>query len=66
MLATIGRGRAVAGFDRLSFRGWLTWWFWGVIHIYFLIARQSRFMVALKWLLEYITFQRGSRLIMKQ
>jgi NADH dehydrogenase len=66
MLATIGRGRAVAGFDRLSFCGWLTWWFWGVIHIYFLIARQSRFMVALKWLLEYITFQRGSRLIMKQ
>jgi NADH dehydrogenase len=65
MLATIGRGRAVADFGRFSIKGWLTCWFWGVTHIYFLIARPARLLVALKWLLEYITFQRSSRLIVK-
>lgn len=66
MLATIGRGRAVADFGRFSIKGWLTWWFWGLTHIYFLIARPARLLVALKWLLEYLTFQRGSRLILKK
>ncbi len=65
MLATIGRGRAVAAFGRVSTKGWLTWWFWGLCHIYFLIGRQSRLLVALKWLFEYVTFQRSSRLIVK-
>ena len=65
MLATIGRGRAVADFGRISTKGWLTWWFWGLCHIYFLIGRQSRLLVALKWLFEYLTFQRSSRLIVK-
>ncbi len=66
MLATIGRGRAVSNFGRFSSKGWLTWWFWGLTHIYFLIARQMRLLVALKWLLEYLTFQRSSRLIISQ
>jgi NADH dehydrogenase len=63
LLATIGRGRGVADFGRLRFRGWLAWWLWGLIHIYFLIGRRSRLLVALKWLWEYVTLQRGSRLI---
>ena len=66
MLAAIGRGRAVADFGRFSIKGWLTWWFWGLSHIYFLIARPARLLVALKWLLEYVTFQQGSRLIVKK
>lgn len=66
MLATIGRGRAVADFGQFSSKGWLTWWFWGLTHIYFLIVRQMRLLVALKWLLEYLTFQRSSRLIIGQ
>lgn len=65
MLATIGRGCAVADFGRFTMRGRLTWWLWGFSHIYFLIARQLRWMVALKWLFEYFTYQRGSRLILK-
>lgn len=65
MLATIGRGCAVADFGRFTMRGRLTWWLWGFSHIYFLIVRQSRWLVAFKWLFEYFTFQRGSRLILK-
>jgi len=65
MLATIGRGCAVADFGFFTMKGHLTWWLWGISHIYFLIARQLRWMVALKWLFEYFTYQRGSRLILK-
>ena len=65
-LATIGRGRGVAEFGRLSFRGQAAWWLWGLVHIYFLIGRRSPLLVAVKWLWEYITLQRGSRLIIDE
>jgi NADH dehydrogenase len=33
------------------------------VHIYFLIGVRDRFIVAFTWLWDYITFQRGARLI---
>jgi NADH dehydrogenase len=33
------------------------------VHVYFLIGFRNRFSVALNWSWNYITFQRGSRLI---
>ena len=62
-LATIGRRAAVVDFGRVRFTGWLAWWFWGVVHIYFLINVRSRLSVALQWLWSYVTFDRGARLI---
>ena len=32
-------------------------------HIYFLIGLRNRFIVAFTWLWDYLTFQRGARLI---
>ena len=32
-------------------------------HIYFLIGVKNRFIVAFTWLWDYVTFQRGARLI---
>ena len=60
-LATIGRNAAVVKLGRLELTGFLGWLFWSVVHIYFLIGRRNRFVVAATWL--YITFQRGARLI---
>jgi NADH dehydrogenase len=62
-LATIGRKAAVVALGRLHFTGRLGWWFWGCVHIYFLIGVRNRFIVALQWLWDYITFQRSARLI---
>jgi NADH dehydrogenase len=62
-LATIGRRAAVVSFGRIHLKGFLGWLFWGVVHIYFLIGLRRRFVVALNWLWEYLTFQRGARLI---
>ena len=33
------------------------------MHIYFLIGLRNRFIVAFNWLWDYVTFQRGARLI---
>jgi hypothetical protein len=41
----------------------LGWLFWSVAHIYFLIGLRSRFAVAFSWAWQYVTFQRGARLI---
>lgn len=62
-LATIGRSRAVAQFGRHRLSGFVAWVLWSVAHVYFLIGFRNRFVVALNWAWNYLTFQRGSRLI---
>jgi len=62
-LATIGRRAAVVKFGVLELKGFLGWLFWSVAHIYFLIGLRNRFVVAFNWFWDYITFQRGARLI---
>jgi NADH:ubiquinone reductase (H+-translocating) len=62
-LATIGRRSAVVSLKRLQLKGMLGWLVWSVVHIYFLIGLRNRLTVALNWAWEYLTFQRGARLI---
>jgi NADH dehydrogenase len=62
-LATIGRRAAVVKFGRLHLKGFIGWLFWSLAHIYFLIGVKNRFIVAFTWLWDYLTFQRGARLI---
>jgi len=63
LLATIGRHTAIVDMGMLRIRGRLAWWFWGLVHIYFLINLRSRLTVAIQWLWSYLTFDRGARLI---
>ena len=62
-LATIGRRAAVVKFGRVHLKGFIGWLFWSSAHIYFLIGVRNRFIVAFTWLWDYLTFQRGARLI---
>jgi NADH dehydrogenase len=62
-LATIGRKRAVAEFGRARITGFPAWVLWSLAHIYFLIGFRSRLIVAMNWAWNYVTFQRGTRLI---
>ncbi len=62
-LATIGRKRAVAQLGVFKISGLSAWLLWSVAHIYFLIGFRNRLAVALHWFWNYITFQRGTRLI---
>ncbi len=62
-LATIGRKRAVADFGWSRMSGLPAWILWSTAHIYFLVGFRSRFVVGLNWLWNYVTFERGARLI---
>jgi NADH:quinone reductase (non-electrogenic) len=62
-LATIGRRAAVVSIGKVHLKGFIGWLFWGIVHIYFLIGLRRRFVVAINWLWDYLTFQRGARLI---
>jgi len=63
LLATVGRSRAVVQMAGFKLRGFLAWVLWSVAHIYFLIGFRNRLVVATNWLWNYVTFQRGTRLI---
>jgi NADH dehydrogenase len=62
-LATIGRRSAVVNLRHLRLKGLAGWLFWSIAHIYFLIGLRNRFIVAFNWFWDYMTFQRGARLI---
>src|SRR5262245_60918045 len=62
-LAAIGRRTAVVKLGRVHLKGFIGWLFWAVAHIYFLIGLRYRFLVAFTWFWDYLTFQRGARLI---
>ncbi len=62
-LATIGRSSAVGVIAGVKLSGWIAWMAWWSVHIVFLIDFRSRFSVMLNWAWNYLTFQRGSRLI---
>lgn len=62
-LATIGRGAAVADMGWLKLSGNIAWWFWGIIHIFFLIDFRNRVSVAIDWLWSYLTSSRSARLM---
>jgi NADH:ubiquinone reductase (H+-translocating) len=62
-MATIGRKSAVAQLGAFKVSGLPAWLLWSFTHIYFLIGFRNRLAVAMNWGLNYVTFQRGTRLI---
>jgi NADH dehydrogenase len=62
-LATIGRARAVADIKGFRFTGFLAWFAWLAIHIFYLIGFRNRFFVLAGWAWHYLTFRRGARII---
>jgi NADH dehydrogenase len=62
-LATIGRRAAIVSLHGIHLKGFVAWMFWGLAHIYFLIGVKNRFIVAFSWLWDFITLNRGARLI---
>ena len=63
MMATIGRKSAVAQLGPIRLHGMPAWVLWSAAHIYYLIGFRNRITVVLNWVWNYVTFQRGTRLI---
>jgi NADH dehydrogenase len=62
-LATIGRNRAVAQFGRLHVSGFPAWFLWVFVHLMYLVEFENRLLVFVEWVYNYITRNRGARLI---
>jgi NADH dehydrogenase len=62
-LATIGRAKAIADFGTFQLSGWVAWLLWLFIHIMYLVGFRNRVQVFVHWAFQYLTFNRGARLI---
>jgi NADH dehydrogenase len=62
-LAVIGRAAAVAQFGKIKLHGLIAWLVWLFVHLMYIVEFQNRVLVFIQWGFEYLTFNRGSRLI---
>lgn len=62
-LAVIGKNSAVVDLGFIKLTGFLAWFAWLFIHIYFLIEFDNKLVVMMQWFWNYITRNRGARLI---
>ena len=63
MMATVGRGRAVAQTEWLKLSGFLAWLAWLFVHILYLAQFSNRVLVLFQWFYNFITRNRSARLI---
>ena len=65
-LATIGKHKAVADIGNLSFGGRFAWLLWSVVHLFSISGFRNKLMVGLSWAWNYLTYDRGNRLIIRK
>jgi NADH:ubiquinone reductase (H+-translocating) len=64
-LAVIGRAAAVAYFfgGKIKISGFPAWLVWLFVHLMYIVEFESRVLVFIQWGFQYLTFNRGARLI---
>jgi NADH dehydrogenase len=62
-LAVIGRRSGIADFGFLRFHGVIAWLLWLFVHLMYLVGFRNRLIVFIRWGIQYLTFDRGARLI---
>ncbi|WP_052003003.1 hypothetical protein [Microvirga sp. BSC39] len=55
-LAVVGRNSALIHWDSLKIKGFAARLLWGTAHVYLLVGFHSRFLVTMRWLWTYLTF----------
>jgi len=56
----------VVEFGKFKLSGFLAWFLWLFVHIYYLIGFKNRILVLIQWAWAYFTYIRGARLIMNK
>jgi NADH dehydrogenase len=62
-LATVGRSFAILDSNGIHLSGFIAWLAWLGVHVLFLIGFRNRISVMLQWVVAYVTYSRGARLI---
>lgn len=64
-MATIGRNRAVVDLPKFHFGGFFAWMVWMFVHLMSIVGFRNRLVVLSNWVWSYITYDRGTRLIIR-
>ena len=64
-MATIGRNKAVAEVGKFFFDGILAWLVWMFVHLMALVGFRNRVVALINWTQNYITYDKGIRLIIR-
>ena len=65
-LATVGRNKAVVELPGgITFGGFAAWLFWMFVHLLSIIGFRNKIVVFSNWVWNYLTYDRGTRLIMR-
>jgi len=62
-MAVVGKGFAVVQSGKVRLSGFVAWLAWVAIHLWFLAQPGLRLSVLVQWIWTYVTWQRGSQLI---
>jgi NADH dehydrogenase len=65
IMATIGRRRAIAMSGPIRASGFIAWLMWLFVHLMTLVGFRNRLAVFFEWTWQYLTYQRGARIITK-
>ena len=63
-MATIGRHKAVVEVKALKLSGPIAWYAWLWLHLFYLLGGRNKIGTMADWTWNYLTFDRGNRLIM--
>lgn len=64
-MATIGRNKAVVDIGKFQLGGFIAWYIWMFVHLWFLIGIKNRLVTFLNWVYNYINYDRSERLIIR-
>ena len=62
-MATVGRNRAVAEFNKVKMQGWFAWIMWLVVHLRSILGVRNKVIVLLNWIWNYLTYDQSMRMI---
>jgi NADH dehydrogenase len=64
-MATIGRNKAVVDIKKLNFSGFIAWFIWMFVHLWFLVGFRNRMVTFFNWTYNYINYDKAARLIIR-
>ena len=64
-MATIGRNKAVVDMGKIHFGGFLAWFIWMFIHLWFLVGFRNRVVTFFNWTYSYLNYDKAARLIVR-
>ncbi|WP_339698402.1 NAD(P)/FAD-dependent oxidoreductase [uncultured Marixanthomonas sp.] len=64
-MATVGRNKAVVDIKKMHLGGFIAWFIWMFIHLWFLVGFRNRVVTFFNWTYSYISYDRAARLIIR-